>query len=86
MLVKGVTGRTFDGVIRMTQISPSNTNTYHPDEITYQISWIGAILKDDAHLTPQLLKRHIDAISDMVLRYEKLYDSNNVGHAIKNMG
>ena len=82
MLVKGATGRTFDGVIRMTQISPSNTNTY-PDEITYQFSWIDAILKDDAHLTPQLLKGHIDAISDMVLRYEKLYDSNNVGHAIK---
>ena len=74
------------GVIRMTQISPSNTNTRHPDEITYQASWIDAILKDDAHLALQLLNGHMGAISDMILRYEKLYDSNNVGHAIRKHG
>ena len=79
-------GGTFDSVIIMAQISTSNTNTCHPDEITYQASWIDAILKDDAHLALQLLNGHMDAISDMILRYEKLYDSNNVGHAIRKHG
>ena len=80
-----MTVESFDGVIKMTQIVPVDTQTCQPDA-TYEASWIGAIVEDDAQLALQLLDGHLDTVSNMVLRYEMLYDSNNVEHAVKKHG
>ena len=64
----------------MTQTVPVSTDTNHPDQTTYEASWIDAIVEDDPHLALQLLNGHTDTISDVVLSYENLDSNNKVGH------
>ena len=71
----------YDGDIKVIHMSPKNMDMSDTDLRKYEISWVDAVLKDNADLARQLLNEQTNTLSIIAFSHAIFGTSNIKGHA-----